>query len=122
MPKPNPTLNQMYANSAQVVDLHKALELAEELASLSSMFNLEEDKNIRELWKLRAFLFLNRACELACVPVHRCVAETGNGLEDAWFTYDLPYYSHDYGLLAYHRFLGYCSTLTESQARMRALS
>lgn len=119
---PNPTLNQVYANSAQVVDVPKALELAEELASLAFMFNTEEDKNIRDLWRKRAFAFLNRACELECVPVHKRVVETSNGLREAWCTFAHVSIDFDYECDIEGVFLGYCDSMTESQARMRALS
>lgn len=118
----NPTLNQVYANSAQVVDIPKALETAEFLLKISNIFIKEGEQDLINLWRFRAYCFLNRACELECVPVHSRVIETYYGTEEAWFSY-LPVSDFKELFRVDHTILiGYCSVLTESQARMRALS
>lgn len=127
MPKPNPTLNQVYANNAQVVNISTALETAKFLLELSrlSKSSLYDSSSEVELWKLRAYTFLNRACELECVPVHKRLVETSNGLEEAWYTWvHVPLFYPDFDCECDIEsvFLGYCSTMTESQARIRALS
>lgn len=124
MSKSNPTMNQIYANSAQVVDIPKALETARFLIDLSNSFDKETELDLVNLWKFRAFAFLNRACELECQPVHRRLMQSLNGdLEEAWYSWKFvpkfyPDFDHDIESV----FLGSCSKLTESQARMRSLS
>lgn len=39
------------------------------------------------VYKLLKYAFLNRACELACAPVHIRPVETSHGLDYAWYTY-----------------------------------
>lgn len=87
-------------------------------------------KTARSVWnpvfkrKLQtvAFAFLNRACELACVPLAQYYAESPSGLDLVWVTYrpeaivNSP--TTDPAAMIY---LGSVDKVTEDQARNRAI-
>lgn len=115
------TLNQVYSNEVQCSDIKHSIKVASLMMCLSQQLKNSEPE-ISNLWKKRAYTFLNRACELACLPVHRRLVETLIGVEEAWFSYSAINDFKELFESDHTVFLGYCFDLTESQARIRALS
>ena len=109
-------------DTVQQADLSLALAAAKFLRDGKSAFN-------RGL----SFAYLNRACELACAPVHLRPVETAQGVKMAWYSYrpiaqegpssdSLPsgiYWTRPCEIEAV--ILGYESSMTEDEARSRAM-
>ncbi len=117
--------NHFHANGAQVADLNTALLSAEDLLENARWFREQDDSgylHLSEKNKMRAYAYLNRAGELACVPLAQYYAETPSGIDLVWITYRPEVVSHstdtDSAALIY---LGSVDDLTETQARSRAI-
>lgn len=76
----------------------------------------------RGVYRVLKHAFLNRACELACVPLAQYYAESPSGLDLVWITYRPEAVPHsprsiDNALV----YLDSVDNMTEDQARARAL-
>lgn len=73
-------------------------------------------------WKLQGFAHLNRACELASLPLAQYYCETSAGIDLIWSTYRPEAIANspatDPAAMVY---LGTVDNLTEDQARARAI-
>lgn len=103
-------------NDIQSVSITSALLRAETQIRLAKIGNLPE------LRKKYAYAFLNRACELASVPLTQYYGETGSSLDLAWVTYRPEAIPHSSRSLPDAMvFLGYVDEMSEDQARSKAL-
>lgn len=115
------TASRMYANSAQRTDeISRALSVARGAMGMASNARRNHNPSLAQTFKMRAYAYLNRACELACQPVHLRVVVTASGLEDAWHSY--AYIATPDGRSQIESvFLGYAEEMNEDQARARAM-
>lgn len=109
--------------SAQTASIHEALRDAKDCLCVERMLlDIDGSSNLATRFRVRRYAYLNRACELACVPLHQRYVETSNGAELAWFTYrpeaipNEPYSWPDAVVQ-----VGYVDDLTETEARSRAI-
>lgn len=111
--------NQLFANSVQLQDIRSALFSA----SIYAAIIVNETGGERKRWKMRKFSYLNRACELACVPLAQYYAESSNGdLDFVWVTYRPEAVSTGpRSVRDAMVYLGSVDKLTEDQARSRAI-
>lgn len=83
-----------------------------------------DGKRLTESWKLLGFAHLNRACELASIPLTQHYAQSSNSdLDLMWVTYRpeaVPRYSTR-SITDAMIYLGSVDKLTEDQARARAI-
>lgn len=109
--------------SAQRADIGQCFEAVKlNLDGLQLLRDLRIGKRFEERRKKVIFAFLNRACELACTPLHTRYVETSNGAELAWFTYRpeaIP--NEPYSWPDAVKLVGYVDDLTETEARSRAI-
>lgn len=117
-------LNLVYANNAQTTETSaRALEIARDSLGTARFFKAHGYGRLAKINRARAYAFLNRACELACVPLTQHYVETSNGdLDLVWVTYRpeaVPWSENcDPAAMIY---LGSVDNLTEDQARSRAI-
>lgn len=106
------------ATAVQLADLGDSLYFAHGYSTAARL--IESDLDLKQGLRAVKFAFLNRACELACTPVHLRPVETAQGVEMAWYTYSPR--ACDVGSLPNVAcFLGYDSSMTETEARSRAM-
>lgn len=106
---------------AQTVDIDGALYLAGNFSWAARL--ITKDQNLKRGCRLAKFAFLNRACELASVPLAQYYAEYSNGdLDLAWITYRPEAVSTGpRSIPDAIVYLGSVDNLTEDQARSRAI-
>lgn len=103
----------------QTCEIEDALRISHTFLKASRVV---QTPKLRVRLRTIGYAYLNRACELACVPLHQRYVETSNGAELAWFTYrpeaspNEPYSCPDAVVQ-----VGYVDDLTETEARSRAL-
>lgn len=110
---------QYLINRTQALDLPSALLEAETCLSCYR----HASRLTKSFWKALGHACLNRACDLACVPLAQHYVETSSGdLDLVWVTYKpevVPWSENcDPAAMVY---LGRVDNLTEDQARSRAI-
>lgn len=103
----------------QIAGIDESLYFARWFSVAARM--IEVDRELKRALTIVKFAFLNRACELACVNLHLYPVETAQDVEIAWYTYR-PAADIDSGR-SFHSpvMVGYESSMTEDQARSRAI-
>lgn len=114
-------ISHVYATHAQIASLESAVDIAEGALRIAQDNHNHKDANRR--WKAVARAYLNRACELASVPLTQYYTESSSGdLDLTWITYRpeaVPWSVNcDPAAMVY---LGSVDNLTEDQARSRAM-
>lgn len=108
------------ATAVQLADIDDSLHFAHGYSTAARL--IESDLALKRGLRTVKFAFLNRACELACVPLAQHYTESSNGLDLVWVTYRPEAIANSPGTdPAALVYLGSVDILTEDQARSRAI-